>query len=177
MIFGRICPKIYIKKYVKQFSTSKIDIVENVSCLICLKHFVSKYILEISKAILHIKIWYSSKCSDTFYTTNISRPKYFNSFREEYILRILGHLDRGSYTWRLAIIQWILWICEFWICEFFFSYFWTQNVVILPNPKLPQKAKCPNTSKSKNTREGKLSYYSQFVYYYWETRERCIFLI
>ena len=44
--FKTFFPKIYIRKYLKQFSTKRLDIAQNFSCLIFLGQNVSKYLLE-----------------------------------------------------------------------------------------------------------------------------------
>ena len=42
------------------------------------KIYIRKYLTQFK----HIKTWYSLKCPNTSHTSNISRPKYFNSFCE-----------------------------------------------------------------------------------------------
>ena len=51
--FEAFCLKIYIKQYSKQFSTKRLDIVENLSGMI-LTRFVSKYLKEFSTQRLDI---------------------------------------------------------------------------------------------------------------------------
>ena len=40
---------------------------------------------------------YNSKCLNILYTANITRPKFFKSFCEYNVLRILGHFDTENY--------------------------------------------------------------------------------
>ena len=41
----------------------------------------------------------------SLYTTNISRPKCFNYFCEQHLLRILKHFNTENFTRKLVLIQ------------------------------------------------------------------------